>query len=104
MVGMEIEDLPEAVTDSEGRFAIPGLPAGAFELVIEHSRGIKKVISGDSLRNGETKSLEVEIEASGGVRGIIKSGRTGTGGVVILVDLNHRMTACMWLPGPNRMC
>src|SRR6185503_1207776 len=66
--------LPEAEVAGGGRFAIDGVPPGPFDLIVEFAPNRKKSFKGFGIASGETKEVHLEVEASGAIRGIVRSG------------------------------
>jgi hypothetical protein len=72
--------LPEARTDSEGKFTLAGLPEGTLHFAITYFNRSVKFLPAVALRAGERKRLEVEIDATGGIRGTLRKGGQEAGG------------------------
>ncbi|MEO1367619.1 MAG: carboxypeptidase-like regulatory domain-containing protein, partial [Acidobacteriota bacterium] len=63
--------IAEALSDADGRFRLPGLPAGSFELLVSAVGFQQHREKVEDLRAGESRSdLDVELDAGGVVRGV----------------------------------
>jgi protocatechuate 3,4-dioxygenase beta subunit len=79
--------LPYAGATASGRFSLEGVPAGAFDLVVEYGQNKKKTFTGFDIASGETKEIHLEVEASGGIRGIVRRGGRPVEGAEVSIEM-----------------
>ncbi len=83
----QADEPPSTETGADGSFRLSGLPEGPFELtVIDDRPPMKKIVTGLSIKAGERKDLEVEINRTGGIRGRVRINREMVSEVTVSIE------------------
>jgi hypothetical protein len=64
----------KALTDADGRFEIPGLPAGPVDLRVS-AQGFHPAQSGAELEAGQTRAIDITLTPKAQLRGLVRSFR-----------------------------